>query len=74
MTMLTTPDQIRAAGVIQLYVRLKLEVKGMTCRPPSAYSQVKEKFGFKGSKVKVLEQLGAWLDKNPPYPGYVRKP
>ena len=73
MTMLTTPDQIRAAGILQLRSRLKLEIKGMTCRGPSAYQQVKDKFGFKGSKAKVLDQLETWLEANPPYPGYTRK-
>lgn len=74
MSTLNTPEQIHAFGVIQLHVRLKLEVKGMTCRGPSAYQQVKALFGFTGSKAKVLEKLNAWLDENPPYPGYVRKP
>jgi len=73
MTMLTTPDQIRAAGILQLRSRLKLEIKGMTCRGASAYQQVKDKFGFKGSKAKVLDQLETWLEANPPYPGYTRK-
>lgn len=73
MTMLNTPDQIRAAGILQLRTRLKLEIKGMTCRGPSAYQQVKTKFGFKGSKAKVLDQLETWLEANPPYPGYTRK-
>lgn len=68
---LHTPDQIRAAGILR--TRLKLEIKGMTCRGQSAYQQVKTKFGFKGSKAKVLDQLETWLEANPPYPGYTRK-
>lgn len=67
---LNTPEQINAFGVLQLRTRLKLEIKGMTCR---AYQIVKAQFGFKGSKAKVLDQLETWLEQNPPYPGYVRK-
>ena len=36
---------------------LKLEVLGMKRRGRSAYALVKEEFGFKGSKAKVLKQL-----------------
>lgn len=73
MTVLNTPEQINAFGVLQLRSRLKLEIKGMTCRGASAYQIVKARFGFKGSKAKVLDQLETWLEQNPPYPGYVRK-
>lgn len=73
MSTLNTPDQIRAAGILQLRTRLKLETKGMTCRGASAYQIIKARFGFKGSKAKVLDQLETWLEQNPPYPGYVRK-
>lgn len=73
MSTLNTPEQINAFGVLQLRTRLKLEIKGMTCRGASAYQIVKAQFGFKGSKAKVLDQLETWLEQNPPYPGYVRK-
>jgi len=70
---LNTPEQINAFGVLQLRTRLKLEIKGMTCRGASAYQIIKAQFGLKGSKAKVLDQLETWLEQNPPYPGYVRK-
>lgn len=70
---LNTPEQIQAFGVLQLRTRLKLEIKGMTCRGKTAYQVIKDTFGFKGSKAKVLDQLETWLEQNPPYPGYVRK-
>lgn len=66
MTMLNTPAQIEGFVILRLKTCLKLEVKGMTCRGQSAYSQVKEKFGFKGSKAKVLAQLEAWIAENIP--------
>ena len=36
---------------------LKLEILGMRRNGRSVYSIVKEEFGFKGNKQKVLEQL-----------------
>jgi len=39
--------------------KLELECKGMTCRGQSAYSQLKNALGIKGSKAKVLEQAKA---------------
>ena len=66
MTMLNTPAQIEGFVILRLKTCLKLEVKGLTVsRGQSAYSQVKAKFGFKGSKAKVLAQLEAWIEENP---------
>ena len=42
---------------------LKLEILGMKRRGRSVYSIVKEEFGFKGSKQKVLQQLENALTK-----------
>lgn len=65
MTAFTTPSQIEAFTILRLKACLKLEVKGMTVsRGPTAYAQVKGKFGFKGSKAKVLAQLEAWIEEN----------
>jgi hypothetical protein len=36
---------------------LKLEIEGMKRRGRSVYSLIKEEFGFKGNKQKVLRQL-----------------
>lgn len=52
-----TPAQIAEFRVHTLRSALWLETKGMKRRGPSAYSIVKREFGFKGSKVRVLEQL-----------------
>ena len=42
---------------------LKLEILGMRRNGRSVYSIVKEEFGFKGNKQKVLEQLENKLKK-----------
>lgn len=74
MTMLNTPAQIEGFVILRLKTCLKLEVKGMTVsRGPSAYAQVKAKFGFKGSKAKVLSQLEAWVEENMPRPPVTEK-
>lgn len=46
-----------------LYQMLKLEIKGLTSRGRSAYSQLKEQYGFKGSRLKVLEQTEQLINK-----------
>lgn len=60
--MYTTNTEV--ARIFVLRGALKLEVKGMKRRGRSAYSIVKEEFGFKGSKKKVLEQLNQWIKEN----------
>ena len=55
-------EKTRMMHFIALRGALKLETLGMSrSHSPSAYSIVKEKLGFKGNKLKVLEQLEAWL-------------
>ena len=56
-----TPEQIDAFRVRALRGALKLEVLGMRRGGRSVYSIVKEEFGFKGNKKKVLEQLEAMI-------------
>ena len=58
---ISTPDGIKAFQMMALKGALKLETKGMTRHGKSAYSIVKETFGFKGSKVSVLAQYEAHL-------------
>jgi uncharacterized protein (DUF2141 family) len=59
---LDTKDQIAMARVLTLRQGLKLEVRGMRMsRGRTCYSIVKEEFGFKGSKQKVLDQLNEML-------------
>ena len=55
-------DQIAMARVLTLRQGLKLEVRGMRIsRGRTCYSIVREEFGFKGSKKKVLDQLNEML-------------
>ena len=43
---------------------LKLEIAGMKRRGRSVYSIIKEEFGFKGNKQRVLKQLEAKLNES----------
>jgi hypothetical protein len=61
---LDTPQAIDGFRVRTLRSALRLEVLGMTRRGRSVYSIVKEEFGFKGSKQKVLDQLLAYIKDN----------
>ena len=61
MQSFNTPEQIDAFRVRALRGALKLEVLGMRRGGRSVYSIVKEEFGFKGNKKKVLEQLEAMI-------------
>lgn len=51
------PQAIEAFRMKSLRGALKLEMLGMKRRGRSVYSIVKEEFGFKGNKQKVLERL-----------------
>ena len=61
---LDTPEAIDGFRVRALRSALKLEVLGMTRRGVSVYRMVKDEFGFKGSKQKVLDQLLAYIKEN----------
>jgi hypothetical protein len=61
---LDTPQAIDGFRVRALRSALKLEVLGMTRRGVSVYRMVKDEFGFKGSKQKVLDQLLAYIKEN----------
>ena len=52
-----TKDNINFFRLLSLRSALKLEIVGMKKRGRSAYSIVKEEFGFKGSKRSVLADL-----------------
>ena len=54
-------EEINAFRMRALRGALKLEILGMKRRGRSAYSIIKEEFGFKGNKKKVLKQLEAVL-------------
>jgi len=65
LIVLDTPDDIRAGRILALKGALKIEVRtGLRRRGQSAYSIVKDEFGFKGNKARVLSQLEDWIAEN----------
>lgn len=54
---LDTPEAIDRFRLVALKGALKMETLGMKRRGQSAYSIVKQEFGFKGNKASVLKQL-----------------
>jgi hypothetical protein len=56
-----TSEEVPVYRILVLRSMLKLEVAGMKKRGRSAYSVVKSDFGFKGNKVKVLDQLNSMI-------------
>jgi len=62
MTIVTGPA-VEWVRVLALRRALKLEVLGMRRRGRSVYSIVKEEFGFRGGKQKVLDQLSLYIEK-----------
>ena len=61
---LDTPEAINGFRVRSLRSALKLEILGMSRRGVSAYRMVKDEFGFKGIKQKVLDQLLAYIKEH----------
>jgi hypothetical protein len=57
MIILDTPEKIDMFRFLSLRSALKLECLGMGRRGQSAYSIIKQEYGFKGSKKSVLEQM-----------------
>ncbi len=50
--------------LLALRSALKLEILGMKrSKGPSVYAIIKEEFGFRGSKQKVLDQFNLYVDK-----------
>jgi hypothetical protein len=58
------PQTIALFRMKTLRGALKLETLGMKRNGRSVYSIVKEEFGFKGSKQKVLEQLEVKINES----------
>ena len=56
-----TPEAINGFRIRTLRSALRLETKGMKKRGQSAYSIIKDEFGFKGNKESVLNQLNSWM-------------
>jgi hypothetical protein len=61
-TIITGEENIQFARTLTLKHMLSLELKGMCRRGRSAYAIVKDEFGFKGDKQKVLDQLNAFIE------------
>jgi hypothetical protein len=58
-----TDEGIDFFRLAQTKARLKLEIVGMKCRGPSAYSQAKEWYGLKGNRQRVLAQMEEMIQK-----------
>jgi hypothetical protein len=58
-----TGDGIDFFVMASLKGRLKMEIVGMKGRGQTAYSIAKEKYGLKGSRQSVLEQMEALVKK-----------
>ena len=55
---LNTPEQIQMAKHLTMRSGLQLELKGMRLtRGVSCYKMIKDRFGLKGNKQKVLDQF-----------------
>ena len=54
---ITNPNHIQLYQMVVQKQALKLEIYGMKTRGRSAYVLIKEMYGLKGSKQKVLEQF-----------------
>jgi hypothetical protein len=68
MTMIDTPEGIRAWQLLSWRSRLKLEIKGLKFKDGSTYAFIKREFGLKGSRESVLKQYEALLIKE----GYLK--
>ena len=65
MICLDSPEQIQMAKYLTMRSGLKLEIKGMRLsRGISCYKMIKDTFGLKGSKQKVLEQFEQLLTES----------
>jgi len=62
MINLDTPEQIQMARYLTMRSGLKLEIQGLRLtRGVSCYKMIKDTFGLKGSKQKVLDQFDTLL-------------
>ena len=59
---LDTPESIHMFCLLSMKGRLKLEIKGFKFRGRTTYSIIKQRFGFRGNRAKVLKQLEAHID------------
>jgi len=57
-------EKVAGYQILALRSALGLEIKGMKHSRGSAYATIKKRFGFKGNKQKVYNQLDAWIKEN----------
>jgi len=62
MTIITGERNIANARILTLRSCLYMETKGMKRRGRSCYAIVKDEFGFKGNKGRVLAQLDSHIE------------
>jgi hypothetical protein len=60
--MFDTPDKIAFFQLCSIKARVKLEIAGLKGRGQTAYSIAKERYGLKGSRQSVLDQLQTMVD------------
>lgn len=61
--MIDTPEQMQMARYLTMRAGLQLEIQGMRLtRGVSCYKMIKDTFGLKGSKQKVLDQFETMLE------------
>ena len=60
--MITNPNHIELYAMQCQKQALRLEIYGMKTRCMSAYALIKEIYGLKGSKQKVLEQFTKMIE------------
>lgn len=63
MAVITQLDRIQRIRIRTLRSALELEINGMKRHGRSAYSIIKEEFGFRGNRERVLAQLKEYIDE-----------
>jgi hypothetical protein len=58
-----TGDDVGVFRLLALKSALKLEMRGLHRRGPSAYSIIKSEFKWKGNRQKILDKLEAHLEE-----------
>lgn len=64
MTMIIGEQNTRNFQILQIRTALKMEILGMKHSRGSVYTLVKQRFGFKGTKKRVLDQLNTYIKEN----------
>lgn len=59
----TGKEDIGLYRLMTMKARMKMEVKGMSFSGRSTSAMLKDEFGWKGNKKKILEQLEALIEE-----------